>query len=225
MAWRGREHTRRELRVALLAGLVTAFLAVLGASMAGSVLPAYALANLTGGFVLVAIFAAAWRVSACGAAPADATRRMAIIALVLLLLQTELGGLLGVHHALATCARLGECAPSWQSLVQSRALDLFQRPAWTDARTLDAGAAATLHLAHRALGAALAILALLMAASLDGPLEPLRWVLGGLITVALILGFVGATVAGPLLFVVLHNAVAALLAALFTWLATRPHPS
>ncbi len=221
-AWRRRRNMRRELRVAVLASLVAIFLAVLGASMAGSVLPAYGLANLTGGFVLVAIFAAAWRVSARGAAPADATRRMAIMALVLLLLQTELGGLLGVQHALTTCARLGECEPSWRSTVQSGALDLFRRPAWTDGGSLVSGAAATLHFAHRALGAVLAVVALLLAASLDGPFRPLRWVVGVLITTALILGFAAATLAGPLAFVVLHNAVAALLAALFTWLATPP---
>lgn len=92
-------------------GLLAAalFLAGLGWFTAGSRVPAVALGNLLGGFAMLAL---SWRLAMPGAA-ANAQRqnraRWAAAALVVVLVQVALGGLLSASHSTFSCSDIGQC--------------------------------------------------------------------------------------------------------------------
>ena len=100
---------RGEVTLALSLLAVALFLAGLGWVTAGSRLPAVALGNLLGGFVMLAL---SWRLAARDApatAPRPALARWAAAALAVLMVQVALGGLLSASHSTFSCSDTIQC--------------------------------------------------------------------------------------------------------------------
>jgi heme a synthase len=151
------------LALALLA--VALFLAGLGWFTAGSRVPAVALGNLLGGFAMLAL---SWRLAAPVASATTVLRthsRWAMVALVVLVLQVALGGLLSASHSTFSCVDTTQCAHQaaldgwrWQLL------DPWHEPRFEAASTLPINPQGALaNLLHRG-GAFLVVLAVLPAA-------------------------------------------------------------
>lgn len=209
------------LTLALLA--LALFLAVLGRFSSGARVPAVAIGNLLGGFLMVAL---AWRLvretahpHALAAAPLRALARLGI---VLLVAQIALGGLVSAGLAGRACPDLlAGCTTtglSWQ------ALDPLRAPLLDAARPGNA-AGALLQQVHR-LGALLVVGLLL-------PLGLVAWrrgprrvgaVLLGLLALQLALGAGLVVLDLPLALALGHNLVAALLLATLFDLARTPAP-
>lgn len=206
-----RPRWRRETAEVLALLATTLFLAVLGVWTAKSRLPAVALGNLLGGFLMLAL---CLRLATRRPPPAPTRWRAWIwLAVALALLQVALGGMASTTHSILSCGSLADCwsaaqASSWSALDP-----------WLVPTPPGDGVGAPVQLAHR-LGAlagllctlplalsmrrhdragALPLLACLLAQAVLGPL-----------TVAL--GF-------PMALVLMHNLLAALtLGLLARWL-------
>jgi cytochrome c oxidase assembly protein subunit 15 len=152
--WRRWSAAARAAGVALL--VVTVLLAVIGRH-SPSPLPAITLANLLGGFALLALLAYLWVAATMPAAPtaAGATWRAGVLALaVAVLLQAASGGLISARLAGADCA--ATCGAAWVTGVAALANPL--RPG-SAAELVHPRAGQVLHGLHRLGGLALAVAA------------------------------------------------------------------
>lgn len=201
---------------AVLALAVTLFLAVLGRWTAGSRLPAIALGNLLGGFVLFALClrmalvdSPAWRRRQLP----PAARRWRSLAFAVVLLQVALGGLVSSALAALSCPELARCGLpdpfSWQ------ALNLWHAPVVDAARWPVHPEGAVVQLLHRSV-ALLATLAVAVCAALllRGGWRRTGYLLLALLALQLGLGLTLVLAGLPLALAVAHNLVAALLLAL-----------
>lgn len=198
------------LSLALL--LLALSLAALGIATPGARLPAVAMGNLLGGFVMLAL---CWRLAA-GARPTPTGLGVwAIAGLVLLCAQLAGGALVSASYAALSCSDLTDCARSaaaagwdWQ------ALNPWREPSF-DARTppINAGGAFALWAHH--IGAMIVLPVLLL-------LGVAAWWLGRrragaallvLVALQVLLGLLIVSTGLPLAGVLLHNLVAALLLA------------
>jgi len=201
---------------AALALAVTLFLAVLGRWTAGSRLPAIALGNLLGGFVLLAL---CLRMALVGSPAwsrlrlAVAARRWRNLALAVVLLQVALGGLVSSALAALSCPELTRCGLpdpfTWQ------ALNPWHVPVVDAGRWPLRPEGTLLQLLHRsvALLAAVAV-AVCAALLLRSGWRRTGWLLLGLLALQLGLGLTLVLAGLPLALAVAHNLVAALLLAL-----------
>jgi heme a synthase len=207
-----RPYLRREAKHALaLFGLVV-FLAVLGRWTAGARVPAVAMGNLLGGFLMLAI---CWRLSQPPPPPlTPRLGRLARVGTLVLLVQVALGALVSASWAGLSCPGLLDCSPlgdAGGSMLSG--LNPWREPVIAaDAPLNPAGALA--QLLHR-LGA-IAVLA--VAAPLAvGLLRVGRPWAGGallaLLVAQLALGLLQVAMSLPLAVVLAHNLVAALLLA------------
>lgn len=191
--------------VAALLGLAV-FLAVLGRMTADSRLPAVVLGNLLAGFGMLAVGARLVAATAPAPAAGALPPRWVWAALVLLVLQVMLGGMVSAAHAGASCPRLGACdlgGASW------RALNPWHQPD----PAAGVGAGALLHLAHRGAGiVTAAVLATLGSAAWRRGYRAGAAVLV-LALAELAAGFALVALATPLALALVHNMVAAVLLA------------
>jgi cytochrome c oxidase assembly protein subunit 15 len=223
--WLSGERRRRGVTAGVLAVLaLTVFLALLGRYTPGAALPAVTLGNLMGGMALLALL---WllRLQLMAAAPQAVPRALAgaaRLALLLVIAQIVLGGLVSAKYAALACPTFPDCNGLWWP----------PRGSWAAFDPLQALAAAggdaaqTLHITHR-LGAALvacAVASLAVALWLRGGQFRVQGaLLAGLLLLQIVLG-VALIVAQPLLaLAVAHNAVAALLLMVLTGVARRVH--
>lgn len=222
---------------AALIGLVAlaAGLAVLGL-VTPSPLPAVVLGNLLGGLAMVwlAAFLLGGPAGTPARAPAPArdrlgtaTRTALRVAIVMVFVQSALGGLLGAHGAATQCATLPGCAVGvpWPSLAWTVLWPFASVP--TDRG--DAGYAAglaMLHVVHRI--AAIAVLGAVLAwarLAWRAPV-PERQPVVVLVALALVVALpgIGAGVVAlgyPLRGALAHNAATALLVATLGWASGR----
>ncbi|MEZ5728257.1 MAG: COX15/CtaA family protein [Burkholderiaceae bacterium] len=209
---------------AVLLVLLTLALAMLGVATP-SKLPAVTIGNLLGGMAMLGC--AGWLFAALGSNPGDTSSRgsdgssrdraLAVLALVLVMAQTALGGLLSARLAAAACTSLPLCgADGGMDLAGAMALlDPFlpaQAPALTPA--LD-DARRALHVVHRLFGL-LALVACVLAAlrPASGPRD--GWqpgLIAGLAGGAAVTGALMAGLHYPLPLAVVHNVMTALLMA------------
>jgi len=211
----------REGRLALALLALALLLAVLGRFSSGLRVPAVAIGNLLGGFLMAAL---AWQLARSAGRPAPAgaapLRAWARLGIALLLLQVGLGGLVSAGFAGLACPHLGDCAT--QGLPWS-ALDPWREPLLDDAAGPGNAAGALLQQAHR-LGA-LAVAALLLPLGVVA-LRTGRRLAGAallcLVGVQLALGAALVVAALPLPVALAHNLVAALLLAALFDLAFAP---
>ncbi len=221
VAWTQRPVWIREGFVAAAAFTVAGGLAVLGVVTSGSKLPAVVLGNLLGGYLLLALVAAAWT---CASSSIDAglrARTLALGALILAFAVAALGGSIGAHYASRACPALIDCdAGGWVTLARAP-IDLLRPPAIVDGHPLAPAWAAALHIAHRI--AALALLALVfVVAQATRKARPwLALAMASTLLVALGFGFAAVSPRPLLAVVVLHNAAAATLIALLAMAIAR----
>ena len=205
------------LALALLA--LALLLALLGRFSSGARVPAVAIGNLLGGFLMLALAWLLVRDTAPQAAAAPPLRALARLGIVLLLVQIALGGLVSAGLAGRACAELLGCTTTglpWQ------ALDPWREPLLDAARPGHV-AGALLQQVHR-LGAVLVVGLLLPLGLVAWRRGPRRTgaVLLGLLALQLALG-VGLVVHDlPLALALGHNLVAALLLATLFDLARTP---
>ena len=201
---------------AVMAVAVAIFLAVLGRWTAGARVPAIALGNLLGGFVLLAL---CLRMALVGSAPwqtpalAARTARWRALALVLILLQVALGGLVSSSYAGLACTGPSGCALA--SEMPWQALDPWRLPPVDSASWPTHPEGVLLQLLHRGT-ALLTVTAVVITAILlrrDGR-PRLAGLLLALLALEVSLAALLVLQGLPLVAAVAHNLTAALLLAL-----------
>ncbi len=213
----GKPVRRRAATLALSLLAAALFLAGLGWFTAGSRLPAVALGNLLGGFAMLAL---SWRLAmrdAAASAQRQIHARWAAAALVVVLVQVALGGLLSASHSTFSCSDTSQCLRQaaldgwrWQLL------NPWHEPLFDATSSLPVNPqGALVNLLHRA-WALLVVLAMLPTAWLArrrghrGPAAALLLLLMLQFALGLWLAGSGATVAAALA----HNLLAALMVAM-----------
>ena len=223
VAWTQRPTQRRLGGWALAALIVVVALAILGTRTAGARLPAIALANLLGGYLLLAALAAAHAAAIPGAAIPRGTRWLAAAGLALALAQAAAGGLISAQFAGLACPGFPGCGDSGPpALASGDAWNPLRVPVVTDAHVVAPAGAAGLHLVHRTAGLLLLGVVLAIAATLSRTRPGLARALVAVAAAGAGLGVVAAASQPTLPTVVLHNACAALLVALLARAAVRP---
>lgn len=201
-SWTAQPPRQREALVATALVVLACGLAVLGAFTPGSRLPAVAIGNLLGGFVMLAL---AWRWLDTRRALGGA----AVAVALLLVLQIAAGGWVSSAYAATGCTSWSDCLAQSSASGWDRApLDPW-REAWPR------GDGAILQLVHR-VGAAIAAVAVLALAALAWRRDR-RGAALALVAMVALQAVLGASIAGPaapLALVMLHNATAAALLAL-----------
>lgn len=209
----------REGRLTLGMLLLTLGLAALGAAARGSQFPAVVLGNLLGGFALLAV---AWRLAGTTMARGHGSGQWtgwAWLALLLLMLQVALGGLVSATHSLIVCSSWAECS----RLVQGVEWDWQVLNPWlgvgSDATVLSARGA-WLQWLHR-VGVLLVAPTMVVVGWIawrSGQRAP-ALALGALLGLQLLLGILLGSTGAPLPVALAHNLVGAALIALLFRLA------
>jgi cytochrome c oxidase assembly protein subunit 15 len=218
-----RPRLKRQSAIALAALVVAALLAALGARVSGGApaapLPAVTLANLGGGFTLLALLA--WlRLTTLQPQPAIANpsvwcKLVAALALVLVIAQIALGAMVSAKFAGLACPGLPACGATWPDGALFASADPFVELSVGPDGAIDRPAMlAALHWAHRVgalvvvgLGAVLA-LCLRRGTERSGRLGN---ALAALLVAQVMLGAAAVRWSLPLPVVLAHNLVAALL--------------
>lgn len=202
LAWRGLARTER--RVAFLLAAATAMLAWVGTRMP-SALPWITLANVLGGFALVALVLALLDAGGGDAAPMTRRQRIAVAAvLAALALQVASGVLISVRGAGSACAVA--CTYLWLP-GYARVFDPFTPGSAIDLmRNTVAGQ--PLQALHRLGGMLIALAAVAAAVAAVGGRRGRRIVAVSAATA--LLGFAVAAYDGPVIAVVAHALAAAL---------------
>jgi cytochrome c oxidase assembly protein subunit 15 len=201
---------RREGRIALALLACVVFLAVLGRWTTGARVPAVAMGNLLGGFVMLALCGRMARNAGLAPARRDRLGAWAWVGVVLLLAQISSGGLVSAGFGGLSCPELTRCDASGASW---RLLDPWREPVLDAALgTSPAGALASgLHRAS-ALLVALVLVPLAIAAWRGGRRREASLVLA-LLAANAALGVMLVALRLPLALALAHNVVAALLLA------------
>lgn len=208
-----RERVARRWVVAALA--IVAGLAVLGLVTAGARLPAIGLANLLGGFALLAVLAAGHAKLAPVAAIPSTARTLARVLLALALAQATLGGLVATQSALLACPSFPGCdEASLAAFARGGAWNPWRIPVDGGGRIVAPEGAALLHLAHRALGVVVAGLALALAWALRRDRGELAVFVAAAAAAGAGAGIAAALLPSALGVAIVHNVSAALLIAL-----------
>lgn len=218
-----RPFLRRQTAIAGTALLIAIGLATLGAQFSaaapGAPLPAVTLANLGGGFALLALL---WwlrlTVLPMPVAPRAACsgmRWIAALALLALIAQIALGGLVSAKFAALSCPTFPSCGALWSWGALPSSLDPMQAlVVGPDGAILRPPALAVLPWAHRVGALGVLALGLLVAALLfraGGPARRLAVLLAALLATQVALGAAAVLLSAPLPIVLAHNLVAALL--------------
>lgn len=211
------------MECALLA--LALFLAVLGRYSSGARVPAVTLGNLLGGFAMLAL---CWRLrqrmNDTTRVPLPRALRLgAVLALLALLGQIALGGLVSAGYAGLSCGPADECVALAARAQAAAAFNPWREPAFALASVpgpVNPDGAA-LHLAHRLGGVLTAALVLGVGgwALRCGRVRQGRWILAALVT-EVVLGLLMVALGLPLALTLAHNLGAAALLALLFGLAT-----
>jgi len=208
---------RREGAMALALLALALFLAVLGRWSGGARVPAVNIGNLLGGFAMLAI---CWRLrQRAGNTPVRRDnlrlRLFAGFALIVLLGQVALGGLISAGFAGLSCPGVLDCGANIQANLTLEAFDPWREPVFAATVTPPANpAGAMIHMAHRfgAIAMTLAIGLLAWSAIRSGQVRA-GWVLLGLLGLEMLLGVLLVALSLPLGVALMHNLVAALMLA------------
>ena len=230
-----RPRHRRQAAIAGAGLAVTAALAIIGAVSSEAAVavprPAVTLANLGGGFALLALL---WWLRETtletGRAPtADTTRSpwfpmLATFTLLSVIAQIALGALVSAKFAALACPAFPLCGADAPPGTLLEALDPFTvLTVDASAMIVRPAALASLHWAHRVGAHVVLVLAAVLAILLvrDRVLKPWGVALAGLVVVQLALGATSVLTSLPLALVLAHNLVAALLLGALTTINRR----
>jgi cytochrome c oxidase assembly protein subunit 15 len=220
VAWTQTPAWKREGSLALCALVIAVALAVLGIATPGARLPAITLGNLLGGYAMLAVLSAA--VAPASPAPRRA-RNLAKLALLFAFVQAALGGMIGAQFASLACPALTDCgAWSWSAFLEGGSWNPLHAPGPIGGHLTAGGSAAGLHVLHRLVGIATAALIVATAGSLRGSRPRLALALAALAASAVALGANAASAKPALVWVVAHNANAALLVAMLASAVAKP---
>jgi cytochrome c oxidase assembly protein subunit 15 len=208
---RGRSDLARARTLALAALAVALALAVLGIATPGATLAAVPLGNLLGGFLMIALLAALAGSLASDArfvaAPmSSGLRAFALALLAALFVQTLAGALIGTQFALPACPTLNGCGAGGDI---ASALDPFREPVVVEGRVVPPPGASALHVAHRALGLALAVTVLCFARVLRHRTTRGALLLAALAVASPLTGVLAILDMPSAIATVVHNALAA----------------
>jgi cytochrome c oxidase assembly protein subunit 15 len=229
IAWTQRPAWTRDgvLAVTALVVAVVLALAALGIATPPARLPAVALGNLLGGYLLLAILAAgvtaaidALRAPPAAEGRAAALRWLAVGGLALVFVQAALGGMIGAQFAMTACPTLGSCvgfAPA--ELGSTEALDAFRPLVVVEGRVVPPEGAAVPVILHRILGPIVAAVVLALAYVLRRMRRVGAVVLTTLALAAPLLGAATILALPSLPLTVAHNAVTAALIGTLAWVA------
>ena len=213
VCWGSKPLLRREGALAVALLVLALFLAVLGRWSSSARVPAVTMGNLLGGFAMLALCA---RLALAGQAPRAPRRRgWVIVALVLLLAQVALGGLVSASFAGLSCSSAWvECAQA-ASGVGWETLNPWREPVLAASPPVNPAGALAQAL-HRGLALVLALLSvpLAIAAWREGRprVGAALWVL---LALQVAIGLLMTQASLPLALALLHNLLGAgLLAAL-----------
>lgn len=205
-----------DISIAFSLLFLTAFLAVIGRWTPTSRLPAVALGNLLGGMAMLGLF---WwlrlktALQQRLAAPTPARMmRWTHLAILVLIVQIALGGLVSAKFAALSCTALPGCdSHGWTLAAFNPFRELTLGP---DGAVIIGPETAAVHIAHR-FGAAVTFGLLAWLAirtfTLDAGYRPLGATMLGLLTLQLLLGISAVLNSLPLVLVLAHNSVAGLL--------------
>jgi cytochrome c oxidase assembly protein subunit 15 len=194
--------------IALLA--LTLFLAVLGRWSSGSRIPAISIANLVGGFAMLALSV---RLAIGAQTPLTPRLRVAaFVASMVLVAQVAIGGLVSTSHAGLSCVGWSDCVAAARELPWST-LDPRREPTLTAQAPFNAAGALSQSI-HRSLALLLALLLLPLAIGVfrQGRRRTAA-VLAALLAAQLVAGLALAQGSLPLGLALLHNVLAACLLA------------
>jgi cytochrome c oxidase assembly protein subunit 15 len=214
---------KRQSAIALAALVVAALLAALGARVSGAApaapIPAVTLANLGGGFTLLALLA--WlRLTTLQPQPAIANPRVwcklvAALALVLVIAQIALGAMVNARFAGLACPGLPACGAIWPDGALFASVDPFVELSVGPDGAIDRPPMlAALHWAHRVGALVVVGLGAVLALRLRRGSERRRRLgnaLAALLVAQVMLGAAAVRWSLPLPVVLTHNLVAALL--------------
>jgi len=209
--WLSKPALPREGRLAAGVLVLALGLAVLGIVTPGARVPAIALGNLLGGFLMLAL---CWRLAAPAQWRPPGSGIWAWVAALALVVQIGLGALVSGSHAALSCSGLADCVAAARGAGWDlRALHPWQIPTLAATpRVNDAGA--LVQLLHRALAplAGVALLGLGLRAWRRGQRRSALRL--GLLTAGVVaIGLMSVASGLPIAIVLLHNALAALLLA------------
>jgi cytochrome c oxidase assembly protein subunit 15 len=205
-----------ERSLALALGILTVFLALLGAATPGAQLPAVTLGNLLGGMLMLAAFQ--WLRESARAAAGHARRPVnggLLVGAALLALQIALGALVSATRSGASCPGLPGCGGGWEMSPMTLALlDPWQLPSPLQGTALiEDPARAGLHMLHRMVAALVVIYWCAMAVLARAQRSPTATAARRVALLLLVQCGVGAAAVAfslPLWLAVAHNALAAL---------------
>jgi cytochrome c oxidase assembly protein subunit 15 len=204
------------------AGIVAA-LATLGVATPGARVPAVPLANLLGGFALLAVLAGAHASTVTTPVMSRRLHGLVLATLGLAFLQAAVGGLIATQSALLTCPAFPGCAAlSWSAFTGGQSWNPFRMPTDVAGSVAAPAGAAMLHLVHRVNGVIVFALVLVIAARLWQSRGGLASGLGLTVITGMGAGFAAALVPSALGVTLVHNACAALLIALLARAAASP---
>jgi heme a synthase len=220
VAWTQTPAWKREGVLAGCALAIAVALAVLGIATPGARLPAITLGNLLGGFAMLAVLAAA---AARTRAASQGARTLARLALVSVFVQAALGGMISAQFASLACPALTDCgAWSWAAFADGESWNPLRAPDLIAGHLTAGGGAASLHVLHRMNAFVIATLVVATAGALRESRPRLALGLAGLVAFAAALGASAVSAKPALVWVVAHNASAALLVALLARAGSRP---
>jgi cytochrome c oxidase assembly protein subunit 15 len=219
IAWTQRPPWVRQGTLAVVCLAIVLGLALLGIATPGTQLPAVTLGNLSGGFALLALLG--WvRFSVSSPYPLlpdppPWVRLLAALALLTLVVQIALGGMVSAQFAALACPSLPGCGVGWSISDLTLTLDpLRELVVGSDGVIVRLPALASLHFAHR-VGAAVALTTIIVLAGrlfyARGRLRRFGAMLFALALGQVTLGAAAVLAQLPLALVVAHNGVAALL--------------
>ncbi|WP_229359814.1 COX15/CtaA family protein [Ferrimonas aestuarii] len=178
-----------------------------------NLMPVIVMGHLLGGFSLFCLLGLLWlrrqslpRLGFLGS-------RLAVVALLALVVQIALGGWTSANYAALACTEFPLCEPGWQERLDFAAgFQPIQPPAHSyEFGTLDWAARMTIHVSHRIWAVVTALLLLTLAFKLWRHQRQLAGALALLTLVQVGLGLANVVWQLPLAIAVAHNGVAALL--------------
>jgi len=209
----GLQGSERTLPYALAAVMLA--LAVVGPASYLKTLPAVATANILGGLVLLAL---AWRLLLAGRRPrqvpvAHSIRQLAMVSAGVVVLQTALGAWTSANFAGVACSAWSFCEAPAAPVSASSAFNYFRELELDGVGRVVVGAEGWLiqHVHRLAAWAAGPVLIMLALGLWRQGLGRLGVALGAVVAMQLAVGLAGAAAGLPLLMVLAHNLLAAVL--------------
>jgi cytochrome c oxidase assembly protein subunit 15 len=209
--WLTKPALQREGRLAAGALALAVGLAVLGIVTPGARVPAVALGNLLGGFLMLALCV---RLATTPHPARPGLGGWALATALMLLLQVALGAIISGSHAALACSDVADCAATARAAGGAlHSLNPWHVPA-LEATLRVNPAGALVQLIHRGLAPLVLVAVLMLGLQArrrgHGRSGMLVWLLGAGV---LAVGLVSVASGLPLVIVLLHNALAALLLA------------